>query len=235
MRILLATLNVALRNAARATLESAGHIVRTIPANDDDSEENEPFTAELVIMDDTFPQHADRHDLDLIVTQMMNAKLLYLRSTNLDAANDDPRNGTTDSPDTATDAGMLSQIDDELRKPFSDSELLAHVRMLSRTGVSSGSSILTRGDLTLDVEARRAFYGRLDRPIPLSPREYAALEMMVRADGDYLSFEELLEGVCGNGFFEQRDVMMTVMRSLERKLHQAGLFMTQRGDRYRIG
>ncbi|OXN01694.1 response regulator transcription factor [Bifidobacterium vansinderenii] len=233
MRILLATLNTALRNAVRATLESAGHVVETIPSDDDDDTPADAFSAELIIMDDAFPRHADREDLDRLAARMMQARMLYLRTPRLTTADGDAH--ADDTHADAAEAGMLSQIDDELRKPFSDSELLAHVRRLSYVNDSEDATILTRGDLTLDTDARRAFYGDLGRPLPLSPREYAALEMLVRADGDYLSFDELLEGVCGNGFFEQRDVMATAMRSLARKLQRAGLFLTQRGDRYRIG
>lgn len=233
MRILLATLNTALRNAVRATLESAGHVVETVPSDDDDDTPADAFCAELIIMDDAFPRHADREDLDRLTARMMQARMLYLRTPRLTTADGDAH--ADDTHADATEAGMLSQIDDELRKPFSDSELLAHVRRLSYVNDSEDAKILTRGDLTLDTDARRAFYGDLGRPLPLSPREYAALEMLVRADGDYLSFDELLEGVCGNGFFEQRDVMATAMRSLARKLQRAGLFLTQRGDRYRIG
>ncbi|MBT1176380.1 response regulator transcription factor [Bifidobacterium callimiconis] len=234
MRILLATLNTALRNAVRAALESAGHVVETIPAGDDDDGVFDASAAELIIMDDAFPRQADREDLDLLVAQMMHARLLCLRTPTLTAGHDSP-DVAHDGHDEATEAGVLSQIDDELYKPFSDAELLAHVRRLSRVDDAEDTTILTRGDLALDTDSRRAFYGDLGRPLPLSPREYAALEMLVRADGGYLTFDELLEGVCGNGFFEQRDIMATAMRSLARKLQRAGLFLTQRGDRYRIG
>lgn len=68
----------------------------------------------------------------------------------------------------------------------------------------------------------------------LSAREYTTLETLIRANGEFLSFDELLEKVCGTGIFEQRDIMDGTLYSLTRKMRRMGFFITQRGHRYRI-
>ena len=61
-----------------------------------------------------------------------------------------------------------------------------------------------------------------------------SLETLIRANGEFLSFDELLEKVCGTGIFEQRDIMDGTLYSLTRKMRRMGFFITQRGHRYRI-
>ena len=72
------------------------------------------------------------------------------------------------------------------------------------------------------------------QPLALSAREYTTLETLIRANGEFLSFDELLEKVCGTGIFEQRDIMDGTLYSLTRKMRRMGFFITQRGHRYRI-
>lgn len=94
--------------------------------------------------------------------------------------------------------------------------------------------LLIHGDLTLDTTRHRAYWQGSQQPLALSPREYKTLELLVVANGEFLTFDELLERVCGTGFFEQRDIMDGVLYSLTRKLRRLGFFITQRGRRYRI-
>ncbi|WP_236023623.1 transcriptional regulator [Bifidobacterium miconis] len=124
-----------------------------------------------------------------------------------------------------------------INKPFSDAELLSYVELLSPGHAGSdGPALLIHGDLTLDTRAQRAYYRSASRPIALSPREYSALEALIRADGRFLSFDDLSRLVFGDGvgFAEQRDVMATTLYSLTRKMRRLGFFITQRGHEYRI-
>ncbi|MCH9276477.1 transcriptional regulator [Bifidobacterium amazonense] len=124
-----------------------------------------------------------------------------------------------------------------VNKPFSDAELLSYIELLSPGHADAdGPALLIHGDLTLDTRAQRAYYRSTSRPIALSPREYSALEALIRADGRFLSFDDLSRLVFGEGvgFVEQRAVMATTLYSLTRKMRRLGFFITQRGQEYRI-
>ncbi|KAB7790971.1 winged helix-turn-helix domain-containing protein [Bifidobacterium leontopitheci] len=147
------------------------------------------------------------------------------------------REAAPDGPRTRNHPDLPIRVDATIVKPFSDAELLSRVHALSQDrddGDGRGPGMLIHGDLTLDTRAGRAFYRNGGQPLALSPREYKTLETLIRADGEFLTFDELLETVCGTGVLEQRDIMDGVLYSLTRKLRRLGFFITQRGHKYRI-
>lgn len=123
--------------------------------------------------------------------------------------------------------------DETIVKPFSDVELLSYVHALESGGAADETTLI-HGDLMLDTRNRQAFYRSGKQSLALSAREYTTLETLIRANGEFLSFDELLEKVCGTGIFEQRDIMDGTLYSLTRKMRRMGFFITQRGHRYRI-
>ena len=118
--------------------------------------------------------------------------------------------------------------DETIVKPFSDAELLSYVHALESGGAADETTLI-HGDLMLDTRNRQAFYRSGKQPLALSAREYTTLETLIRANGEFLSFDELLEKVCGTGIFEQRDIMDGTLYSLTRKMRRMGFFITQRG------
>lgn len=118
--------------------------------------------------------------------------------------------------------------DETIVKPFSDVELLSYVHALESGGATDETTLI-HGDLMLDTRNRQAFYRSGKQPLALSAREYTTLETLIRANGEFLSFDELLEKVCGTGIFEQRDIMDGTLYSLTRKMRRMGFFITQRG------
>lgn len=118
--------------------------------------------------------------------------------------------------------------DETIVKPFSDVELLSYVHALESGGAADETTLI-HGDLMLDTRNRQAFYRSGKQPLALSAREYMTLETLIRANGEFLSFDELLEKVCGTGIFEQRDIMDGTLYSLTRKMRRMGFFITQRG------
>lgn len=146
-----------------------------------------------------------------------------------------PDDATSDG-DAARD-GTVPDVDAVLDKPFTDSEFLARIHDLERPGAPRADGtpdMLACGALTLDTIHRRAYYDDLSAALPLSPREYGALEALVKADGRFLTFDELVSIVCGDGLASQREVMAQSLYSLANKLRRVGFFITKRGDRYRV-
>jgi two-component system, OmpR family, response regulator len=116
-------------------------------------------------------------------------------------------------------AGIQAGCDDYLAKPYAFVEVLARVEALARRGDRSrGESMLSVGDLQLDVLARKARRG--DRPITLQPREYLLLEYMMRHAGQVVTRSMLLEAVWDYEFDPLGSVVDMHVHRLRRKIEQ---------------
>lgn len=87
----------------------------------------------------------------------------------------------------ALDAGA----DDYVTKPFGKDELLARIRAVSRRRAERPSPSTTGGSLRIDRRRHEAWAG--DTLLPLTPIEFALLDALLRAGGDLVTHEELLQ------------------------------------------
>ncbi|NLF04153.1 MAG: response regulator transcription factor [Actinomycetales bacterium] len=141
---------------------------------------------------------------------------------------------TARSSVTDTVAALEGGADDYMPKPFRFEELLARVRLRLRAepGATSGdATVLTAGELSLDLRTRRARVG--EREVDLSAREFALAEMFLRNPGNVLSREQLLSRVWGMDFDPGSNVVDVYVRYLRKKLG-ADTIETVRGMGYRL-
>jgi len=87
--------------------------------------------------------------------------------------------------------GLGIGADDYLPKPFHLTELVARIRALARRSRRALPPRLTFGDLELDSSHREVT--RAGEPVALTPKEFAVLEVLLRAEGAVVSTEEILE------------------------------------------
>ncbi|MCF3129229.1 response regulator transcription factor [Streptomyces olivochromogenes] len=117
-------------------------------------------------------------------------------------------------------AGLQAGGDDYLLKPFALQELVLRLHALLRRRPPAATGTLRVGGLVLDAAAHRASLD--DRPLQLTRREFALLELLTRNAGIVLTREQLLERVWGYDFQVRSDVVDTFVSYLRRKLEAGG-------------
>jgi DNA-binding response OmpR family regulator len=130
-------------------------------------------------------------------------------------------------------AGLGMGADDYLPKPFHIAELVARVRALARRSRRSLPPVLAQGDLELDSSRRSVT--RAGKPITLSPKEFAVLEVLLGADGAVVSTEELLARAWDDAVDPFSNVVRMTMSRLRAKLGDPPVIETVTPVGYRIG
>jgi len=127
-------------------------------------------------------------------------------------------------------AGLEAGADDYLIKPFAVQELIARIRALTRRRSDTVGALLSYADLTLDCETRKAT--RRGRPIELTGREAALLELLLRELGRTVTREHAIDEIW-DGAAEPNVVDRYVTR-LRRKLGEPQLIRTVRGAGFEL-
>jgi heavy metal response regulator len=132
--------------------------------------------------------------------------------------------------------GLDTGADDYLVKPFAFPELLARIRALLRRPALQTGTILSAGDLQMDL-ARREVH-RSGCRIELSPREFTLLEFLMRHPNQALSRTQLMQHVWNFDFYGDTNIVDVYIGYLRRKIDREStypLIHTVRGVGYRLG
>jgi len=129
--------------------------------------------------------------------------------------------------------GLGLGADDYLPKPFHLAELVARIRALARRSRVVRPPTLVHGDLALD-SARRIVV-RAGRSLTLSPKEFAVLELLLSADGDVVSTEQILEHAWDDATDPFTNAVRMTISRLRAKLGDPPVIATVTPVGYRIG
>ena len=131
--------------------------------------------------------------------------------------------------------GLDGGADDYLCKPFAFAELLARARALVRRRERPSRSILSHGDVSIDLIAQRA--QRAGRVLDLTAKEQALLSFFLRHPGQLLTRERIYENVWDGDFDTTSNTLDVHLKELRRKLEALGprLLHNRRGQGYFLG
>ncbi|MEW2811084.1 response regulator transcription factor [Streptomyces massasporeus] len=127
--------------------------------------------------------------------------------------------------------GLSLGADDYLGKPFAFEELVARVLALGRRARPALPPVIRRAGVVLDTSARRA--SRHGRPLPLSPKEFAVLETLLRAGGAVVSHDDLVEQVWEEHTSYRTNAVRVTLSRLRAKLGDPVVIETVPGAGYR--
>jgi DNA-binding response OmpR family regulator len=129
--------------------------------------------------------------------------------------------------------GLDLGADDYLTKPFAFAELVARVHSLSRRARPALPPVLERAGVRLDRPAHAAWRDGL--LLSLTPKEFAVLEVLMRAEGRVISAEDLLEKAWDENADPFTNAVRVAVMTLRRKLGDPPVIETVPGAGYRFG
>jgi DNA-binding response OmpR family regulator len=128
--------------------------------------------------------------------------------------------------------GLSIGADDYLTKPFAFAELVARVQALGRRSRPALRPVLERSGVVLD--AARHYAARDGRVLDLTPKEFAVLEVMLRAEGEIVSAEDLLEQAWDENTDPFTNAVRVAVMTLRRKLGEPAVIETVPRAGYRL-
>ena len=129
--------------------------------------------------------------------------------------------------------GLDSGANDYLVKPSAFDELLARIRAMTRLSFGASESVLTVGDLTLNLATQEVRRG--GQPITLSAKEYALLEYLMHNQGIVLSREKIENHIWNLDYEGGTNVVDVYISYLRKKIDEGRkekLIHTVRGRGY---
>ncbi len=131
--------------------------------------------------------------------------------------------------------GLNAGADDYIVKPFNLLELEARLRAVLRRPGPRRDTVCTRGGISFDTLSREATVN--GSSLPLTRREAALLEELLRAPGQVIAKDVLEERIYGFEDTGSANALEAAMSRLRRKLAAAGASLrieTQWGIGYRL-
>ncbi len=220
LRVLVVEDEVAIADSIRLALTADGHAVDVVGDGLEALTWVETYPYDLAILDVILPGVDGFEVCQRLRTSGFQAPILILSA--LDGVDDRV---------TGLDRGA----DDYLAKPFAVAELRARLRALRRRIGPDRATTISVGDLELDPATLSV--SRAGRPIRLTAREFALLELLARHPGQLFTQDRLLDALWNADFVAESNIVEVYIRSLRRKIDDGrrnGLIETVRGSGYRI-
>ena len=216
MRILVVEDNIELAQWLGRTLRKEQYTVDCIDNGLDADFALKSETYNLVILDLALPRLDGKEVLRRLRARQDSTPVLVLTANN-----------TVQSRVSELDHGA----DDYMAKPFDIEELEARIRMLLRRSSGQTNPVIGCGDLTYNTNSRE--FQIAQKPLALTPRERAVLEMLMRQAGASITKHSLAQSLFSLNEDTSTDAIEIYVHRLRKKLeHSSAQIMTLRGLGY---
>jgi DNA-binding response OmpR family regulator len=128
--------------------------------------------------------------------------------------------------------GLDLGADDYLGKPFDFDELKARIRALARRPSAAQQAVLEAAGIRLDPARHRV--ERDGAEVELAPKEFAVLEVLLRAEGGVVSAEQLLDRAWDEHADPFTNAVRVTIMTLRKRLGEPPVIETVVGAGYRI-
>jgi len=221
MRVLIADSDPDFAKAVRLALRSEALVVEIVSEAGEALERAMSVPYAVVVLDLALP---GARGVDLLKRMRRNQVAAPILALTSDA-----------QPEVRIEA-LRFGADDCLVKPVLVAELAARVHALARRAARKSGDCLEIEDLVLHCDKRRAF--RAGQALPLTEREFVAIEHLVRAHGQPVAAAELLNVLWHEDARPQDNFIAVLVMRLRKKVdegHEVKLIRTLRGAGYSAG
>ncbi len=207
MKILVVDDEPLLVKGIRFNLESEGYQVLTASDGEQAIALAKTGGVDLIVLDLMMPK-IDGMEACMRIREFSNVPILML---------------TAKAEDADKIMGFACGADDYVTQPFNILELEAWIRALLRRSAltetaSPAPARITRGNITLDLDARTAFRG--DVPVELTAREFDLISLLMQNPGRVFSRENLIDTLWGYEYACDFRTVDVHVRRLREKLEE---------------
>ncbi len=202
-------------------LEFSGYAVHTATDGEEGLEAARTGHADLIILDIMLPKINGYEVCRLIRKGGMDVPVIML---------------TAKGQESDIVLGLNLGADDYVTKPFSIKELLARVEAFLRRRRTADDDIHRFGDCELDLASHRLL--RDGEEVPLTPKEFDVLALLVKRAGRAFSRDDILQSVWGDDIVVTRRSVDRCINTLRNKIepdpHHPAFIKTVRELGYRF-
>lgn len=204
MRVLLVEDDQATSRSIELMLKQEGFVCDTSALGEDGLEVGKLYDYDIILLDLMLPDMDGYEVLRRFRAARIKTPILILSGlTELDAKI----------------KGLGFGADDYLTKPFDKRELLARIHAIVRRAKGHSQSIIKTGKLNVNLEARTVEAGA--RPLHLTGKEYAILELLSLRKGTTLTKEMFLNHLYGGIDEPELKIIDVFVCKLRKKLSTA--------------
>lgn len=204
MRVLLVEDDSSTAKTVELTLRAEGFVVDTTDLGEDGLEIGKLYDYDLIILDLMLPDMDGYEVLRRLRAAHIITPILIL-------------SGLSEISDKVKGLGFGA--DDYLTKPFNKNELTARVQAIIRRSKGHAESIIRTGRLVVNLQARTV---EIDgRPVRLTGKEYAILELLSLRKGSTLTKEMFLNHLYGGIDEPELKIIDVFICKLRKKLCDA--------------
>src|SRR6201996_879263 len=204
MRVLLVEDDTSVAKSIELMLQAEGFIVDTTDLGEDGLEIGKIYDYDIIILDLMLPDLDGYEVLRRLRAAKIKTPILIL-------------SGLT-APDQKI-KGLGYGADDYLTKPFNKGELIARIQAIVRRSKGHSESIIRTGKLSVNLDTRSVEVDA--KPLHLTSKEYAILELLSLRKGTTLTKEMFLNHLYGGIDEPELKIIDVFVCKLRKKLAQA--------------